>query len=170
MHDEALSAAHRGVRQSAQGAARMHYLAKMHSCGKGGRASTVHSAPFNNEHRSKMHRKTASVVRKSPALLAGILSATAVPAYAIDPSPAALQIVQSALESSSQQKTDAVGKLDKAISTWKSEKLPDDEFAGLYRLRADARNRFGDSDKAEADLSEVVRLLRGPGAAAADPG
>ena len=103
------------------------------------------------------------------ALLAGILSATAVPAYAIDPSPAALQIVQSALESSSQQKPDAVGKLDKAITTWKKEKLPDDELAGLYRLRADARNRFGDSDKAEADLTEVVRLLRGPGAAAADP-
>ena len=112
-----------------------------------------------------------SVVRKclAPALLAGILSATAVPAYAIDPSPAALQIVQSALESSSQQKPDAVGKLDKAISTWKSEKLPDDELAGLYRLRADARNRLGAPDKAEADLSEVVLLLRGPGAAAADP-
>ena len=106
--------------------------------------------------------------RVAPALLAGILS-TAVPAYAIDPSPAALQIVQQALESSSAQKSDAVPLLDKAINTWKSEKLPDDELAGLYRLRADARNRFGDSDKAEADLSEVVRLLRGPGAAAADP-
>ena len=118
------------------------------------------------------HSTTApqSVVRTlAPALLAGILSATAVPALAAEPSPAALQIVQSALESSSQQKPDAVGKLDKAITTWKSEKLPDDELAGLYRLRADARNRFGDSDKAEADLSEVVRLLRGPGAAAADP-
>ena len=68
-----------------------------------------------------------------------------------------------------QQKPDAVGKLDKAISTWKSEKLPDDELAGLYRLRADARNRLGAPDKAEADLTEVVRLLRGPGAAAADP-
>ena len=86
-----------------------------------------------------------------------------------EPSPAALQIVQQALESSSAQKSDAVPLLDKAINTWKSEKLPDDELAGLYRLRADARNRFGDSDKAEADLSEVVRLLRGPGAAAADP-
>ena len=106
--------------------------------------------------------------RVAPALLAGIL-ATAVPAYAIDPSPAALQIVQQALESSSAQKPDAVSKLDKAISTWKSEKLPDDELAGLYRLRADARNRLGATDKAEADLSEVVRLLRGPGAAAADP-
>ena len=110
-------------------------------------------------------------VRKclAPALLAGILSATAVPAVAAEPSPAALQIVQSALESSSQQKPDAVSKLDKAISTWKSEKLPDDELAGLYRLRADARNRLGAPDKAEADLTEVVRLLRGPGAAAADP-
>ena len=105
----------------------------------------------------------------APALLAGILSATAVPAVAAEPSPTALQIVQQALESSSAQKPDAVPKLDKAISTWKSEKLPDDELAGLYRLRADARNRLGAPDKAEADLSEVVRLLRGPGAAAADP-
>ena len=105
----------------------------------------------------------------APALLAGILSATAVPAVAAEPSPTALQIVQQALESSSAQKPDAVPKLDKAISTWKSEKLPDDELAGLYRLRADARNRLGAPDKAEADLTEVVRLLRGPGAAAADP-
>ena len=110
-------------------------------------------------------------VRKclAPALLAGILSATAVPAVAAEPSPAALQIVQQALESSSAQKSDAVSKLDKAINTWKSEKLPGDELAGLYRLRADARNRLGAPDKAEADLTEVVRLLRGPGAAAADP-
>ena len=118
------------------------------------------------------HPSTTSSDRKciaKAALLAGILSATAVPAYAIDPSPAALQIVQNALESSSQQKPDAVARLDKAISTWKSEKLPDDELAGLYRLRADARNRVGAADKAEADLTEVVRLLRGPGAAAADP-
>ena len=107
--------------------------------------------------------------RVAPALLAGILSATVVPAYAIDPSPAALQIVQQALESSSAQKSDAVPLLDKAINTWKKEKLPDDELAGLYRLRADARNRLGAPDKAEADLTEVVRLLRGPGAAAADP-
>ena len=107
--------------------------------------------------------------RVAPALLAGILSATAMPAVAAEPSPAALQIVQQALESSSAQKPDAVSKLDKAISTWKSEKLPDDELAGLYRLRADARNRLGAPDKAEADLTEVVRLLRGPGAAAADP-
>ena len=55
----------------------------------------------------------------APALLAGILSVTAVPAVAAEPSPAALQIVQSALESSSQQKPDAVSKLDKAINTWK---------------------------------------------------
>ena len=118
------------------------------------------------------HPSTTRTDRKciaKAALLAGILSATAVPAYAIDPSPAALQIVQNALESSSQQKPDAVARLDQAISTWKSEKLPDDELAGLYRLRADARNRLGAPDKAEADLSEVVRLLRGPGAAAADP-
>merc|ERR1719460_3479251 len=110
-------------------------------------------------------------VRKclAPALLAGILFATAVPALAAEPSPAALQIVQQALESSSAQKSDAVPLLDKAITTWKSEKLPDDELAGLYRLRADARNRLGAPDKAEADLTEVVRLLRGPGAAAADP-
>merc|ERR1719460_1112708 len=110
-------------------------------------------------------------VRKclAPALLAGILSATAMPAVAAEPSPAALQIVQQALESSSQQRPDAVARLDKAINTWKKEKLPDDELAGLYRLRADARNRLGAPDKAEADLSEVVRLLRGPGAAAADP-
>ena len=107
--------------------------------------------------------------RVAPALLAGIISATAIPAYAIDPSPAALQIVQQALESSSAQKSDAVPLLDKAINTWKKEKLPDDELAGLYRLRADARNRLGSADKAEADLSEVVRLLRGQGAAAADP-
>jgi tetratricopeptide (TPR) repeat protein len=107
--------------------------------------------------------------RVAPALLAGILSATAVPALAAEPSPAALQIVQQALESSSAQKSDAVPLLDKAINTWKKEKLPDDELAGLYRLRADARNRLGAPDKAEADLSEVVRLLRGPGAAAADP-
>ena len=126
------------------------------------RASTVHPAFNNVAGLAKLHNVSR------PALLAGILSTT-VPAYAIDPSPAALQIVQQALESSSAQKSDAVGKLDKAITTWKSEKLPDDELAGLYRLRADARNRFGDSDKAEADLSEVVRLLRGPGAAAADP-
>ena len=111
----------------------------------------------------------AAAQRVAPALLAGILSATAVPALAAEPSPAALQIVQSALESSSQQKPDAVAKLDKAINTWKGEKLPDDELAGLYRLRADARNRLGAPDKAEADLTEVVRLLRGPGAAAADP-
>merc|ERR1719174_3116919 len=116
-------------------------------------------------------RAPQTCVRKclAPALLAGILSATAVPALAAEPSPAALQIVQSALESSSQQKPDAVSKLDKAIGTWKSEKLPDDELAGLYRLRADARNRLGAPDKAEADLTEVVRLLRGPGGAAADP-
>ena len=105
----------------------------------------------------------------APALLAGILSATAVPAVAAEPSPTALQIVQQALESSSAQKPDAVSKLDKAINTWKGEKLPDDELAGLYRLRADARNRLGALDKAEADLTEVVRLLRGPGATAADP-
>ena len=90
----------------------------------------------------------------APALLAGILSATAVPAVAAEPSPAALQIVQQALESSSAQKPDAVSKLDKAISTWKSEKLPDDELAGLYRLRADARNRAGAADKAEGIQSK----------------
>ena len=106
----------------------------------------------------------------APALLAGLLAASAVPpAFAIDPSPAALTLVQQALESSSQQKPDAVSLLDKVIGTWKKEKLPDDELAGLYRLRADARNRLGAPDKAEADLTEVVQLLRGPGAAAADP-
>ena len=106
----------------------------------------------------------------APALLTGLLAASAVPsAFAIDPSPAALTLVQQALESSSQQKPDAVSLLDKAIGTWKKEKLPDDELAGLFRLRADARNRLGAPDNAEADLTEVVQLLRGPGAAAADP-
>merc|ERR1719353_2785020 len=101
--------------------------------------------------------------RVAPALLAGILSATAVPAYAIEPSPAALQIVQSALESSSQQKPDAVSKLDKAISTWKSEKLPDDELAGLYRLRADARNRLGAPGKAVPSETRICAQCLGGG-------
>ena len=69
----------------------------------------------------------------APSLLAGILSATAVPALAAEPSPAALQIVQQALESSSAQKSDAVPLLDKAINTWKKEKLPTSETE-LYRV------------------------------------
>ena len=137
----------------------------------GSRAVTALCTQHPSTTRSNRKCIAKGVARKclAPALLAGILSATAVPAVAAEPSPAALQIVQQALESSSAQKPDAVSKLDKAISTWKSEKLPDDELAGLYRLRADARNRLGAPDKAEADLTEVVRLLRGPGAAAADP-
>ena len=64
-------------------------------------------------HASKMHPCVVCV--PWPALLAGILS-TAVPAYAIDPSPAA-QIAQQALSVIAQKD---VPLLDKAISTWRA--------------------------------------------------
>ncbi|KAH8049077.1 hypothetical protein JL722_12077 [Aureococcus anophagefferens] len=72
---------------------------------------------------------------------------------AAPPSPASLELVQRALDASSQEQRDAVPLLGKAIEAWKKEKLADDELAGLYSLRAKAYQREGDAQKAEADLA-----------------
>ena len=80
---------------------------------------------------------------------------------AAPPSPASLELVQRALDASSQEQKDAVPLLGKAIEAWKKEKLADDELAGLYSLRAKAYQREGDAQKAEADLTAEVTLLKG---------
>ncbi|KAH8093585.1 hypothetical protein JL720_4726 [Aureococcus anophagefferens] len=63
---------------------------------------------------------------------------------AAPPSPASLELVQRALDASSQEQKDAVPLLGKAIEAWKKEKLADDELAGLYSPR---RTSEGDAQR-----------------------
>ncbi|KAH8050747.1 hypothetical protein JL721_11322 [Aureococcus anophagefferens] len=71
---------------------------------------------------------------------------------AAPPSPASLELVQRALDASSQEQKDAVPLLGKAIEAWKKEKLMDDEPPPLLPRK---RTSEGDA-QAEADLAAEV--------------
>ena len=57
--------------------------------------------------------------------------------------------------------------LSKVIGIWETQ--PDDERAGLYRVRGDCYTALGDATKAIADYDKAVQLLDGPAGDAADP-
>jgi tetratricopeptide (TPR) repeat protein len=64
----------------------------------------------------------------------------------------------------------ALDLLSKIISVWTSKQQPDDEVAGLYRVRADCYMLMGDAQQAAADYNQAVTLLQTPiGKANADP-
>ena len=75
----------------------------------------------------------------SAMLATSLALGTSSASLAAEPSKEALAIVQAALEASGGPDADAL--LGRAIGAWKTEKLPSDELAGLYKLRADAYAR-----------------------------
>ena len=128
----------------------------------GSRSSRVPQRSRASATQSDSAQQLGRVARKAVGVaLLGAISISSIPALAVEPSAASLELVQSALAASSAQRSDAVPLLTTAISAWQREKLPDDELAGLLKLRADCYAREGSSDSAEKDLASEIKLLEG---------
>lgn len=127
----------------------------------------VPDAPIMEIHRSP----TKTVNQLLPSATSSLANAASVWLAAEPPSKADVLLLRNAFAEfygadRNLEKSESL--LSETIERWKNQ--PDDEQAGLYRVRGDCYMQLMDATKAFSDYNKAVQFLEGPEAQNADPG